>query len=181
MKTLLLTIDFMNDIVHPDFNGAAADMVSQCHTLSHANEAIAQARARGDIIAHCRVGFASDYSDCPESSPLFTGAKAHGKLQLGTPSCDWHPDLDVQDTDLQFTKQRVNPFCTAALAQLLTDENIGHVKLCGVSTPMAIAAAAHWLHDHDMPFEIIENACAARNQVQHQATVEALDALNTRL
>ena len=76
MNTLLLTIDFINDIDHPEgkINGPSL-MVQQHNVIEHANRAIDLARRNGSIFAHVKVGFNDFFLACGQHSPIFQHIK----------------------------------------------------------------------------------------------------------
>ena len=85
MKQLLLLIDFINEIVHPDGKRSGTSAyVAEHYVMQHANEAIAIAREKELPIVHVKVGFSPNYIECPLHSPLFGKSKQDEALQLGT-------------------------------------------------------------------------------------------------
>ena len=78
-NTLVLTLDFINDIVDPSGKIARyADRIEQHRTIWHANDVLAWGRAQGMLIAHVKVGFSANYIECPQTSPIFSGAIESG-------------------------------------------------------------------------------------------------------
>ena len=80
MKTALLVLDFINDIVHPDGKiAASAGYIKKHQVISHANEVITFSRENKIPIAFVKVGFNFGYPECPENSPLL-GEQKNFKL-----------------------------------------------------------------------------------------------------
>ena len=68
--TLFLVMDMINDIVAKDgFNAQTYGVqVKQRGVLENTAKATARARAAGVRIGYVRVGFSSDYRECPPAS-----------------------------------------------------------------------------------------------------------------
>ena len=120
-KTLFLVMDMMNDIVAEDgFNAATYGVqVKQRNVLANTAAAIASARKAGAQVGYVRVGFSSDYRECPPASPIFSGARANKIFQLGTPGTEVHPALAPEPQDFDIVKHRVSPFYATALEAIL--------------------------------------------------------------
>jgi nicotinamidase-related amidase len=175
-NSLLLVIDFINEIVHPDGKGSAniISHLEEQHAIAHANQAIAFARQHSLPIAHVKVGFKADYSDCPENSPMFSVAKKHEAFKLGTWGTEFHADLDVQKEDTIIIKNRVSPFFNTCLDSLLEEYNIQQLIICGVSTQMAVESAAKDAHDRDYAVLVLADACASSDADTHQQVLQNL-------
>ena len=175
MNKALLAIDFINDIAHQDGRIAtSAAHVLEQDAITHANQALAHARAHGWLVILIKVGFDGGYLLQPKGSPMFGRANQFGALSLADSGTDFHPDLDVQPGDLVLTKPRVSPFYGTALEPALRANRIGHLYLCGVSTSWAIQAAARDGHDRDYAITILEDACAAADTSEHQGSLRML-------
>ena len=175
MNKALLVIDFINDIAHPDGRiAASAAHVQEQDAITHANQALAHARARGWLVVLIKVGFDGGYLLQPKGSPMFGRAHQQGALSLADSGTDFHPELDVEPGDLVLTKPRVSPFYGTALEPALRANHIGHLYLCGVSTGWAIQAAARDGHDRDYAITILEDACAAADANEHHASLRQL-------
>ena len=179
---LLLVCDMINDLVHEDGpNGRKGygPILAQRRTLDHAAEAIAKARAASIPIAYVRVGFSPDYRECPPTSRLFQGAKKAGLFKLGTWGTEVHPRLAPQPGDFDVVKHRVSPFYATALEAILGALQVRTLYVFGVSTSGAVLSAAKDAHDRDYEVVVIEDACCALTEAQHQAVVEQMNRLAT--
>lgn len=175
MNKALLVIDFINDIAHPDGRiAASAAQVIEQNAIVHANQALAHARAHGWLVVIIKVGFDEGYLLQPKGSPMFGRARQFGALSLVDSGTDFHPDLDVQPGDLVLTKPRVSPFYGTALEPALRTNRIEHLYVCGVSTSWAIQGAVRDGHDRDYAITILEDACAAADAAEHQASLRML-------
>ena len=176
LSSALLIIDFINDTVHPKgkISGSAA-YVKEQNVIGHANKAIAIARAEQMPILFVKVGFSSNYLECPRNSPIFSKAKQYQALQLNTWGTEFHETLDIQPTDIVIVKHRVSAFYATALEAYLRANQVQQLYICGVSTDMAIQTTAHEAHDRDYKVTIIKDACGAMTQELHDNTLKSLE------
>ena len=139
MKTALIVLDFINDIIHPNGKiAAAAEFVKQHQVIDRANDVIAFARENTIPIIFVKVGFSAGYSECSESSPIFSRAKQLGALQLNTWGTEFHEAINIKPDDVIITKPRVSAFYATTLEAFLRANKIQNVLIAGVSTDMAV-------------------------------------------
>lgn len=180
MKSALIVIDFINDIVNPKGKiPSCAEQVKQHRVIECANQSIAWARKHGHLIIFVKVGFDPSYQDVPTFSPMFGGAGKIGALDLSGWGTAFHESLDVQPSDLVVTKPRVNPFYNTNLDSMLRANRINSVFLCGVSTSWAIQSATRDAHDRDYIVNIISDACASHTVEEHQNSLNMLERIAT--
>ena len=178
MRTALVLIDLINDLIHPD--GAmptCAAEVERRRVLEAANRAMQLARARGWPTILVKVGFRPGYPELPAHAPLLGRARELGALQLGRWGTEFHADLAVEPGDPVLVKHRLSPFHGTALATLLRAAGIARLLLGGVSTAWALQAAAREAHDRDFHVVLLEDACAAASPQEHQASIAQLSRL----
>jgi nicotinamidase-related amidase len=175
-KTLFLVMDMMNDIVAEDgFNKATYGVqVKERNVLNNTAVAIAAARAAGAKIGYVRVGFSSDYRECPPASPIFSGARNNGIFQLGTWGTEVHPSLAPQDGDFDIVKHRVSPFYATSLEAILRAQGIERIVMCGVSTNGVVHSGAREAHDRDYEVVILEDCCAGVTADEHIHAIACL-------
>lgn len=175
MKTLVLTIDFINELVHPEGKTSyGAGWMQDGAVMNAVNQTIAWGRAHDHLVAHVKVGFSPSYIECPKSSPLFSQAPKFEAYQLGEWGTEFHGDLDVQPEDYIVTKHRVSPFYATGFEALLRANQIEHLVVTGVSTSMAVIACARDAHDRDIKVTVVEDACAARIEGTHDMAIELM-------
>lgn len=174
--TLFLVMDMMNDIVAEDgFNAATYGVqVKQRGVLAKTAKAIAAARAAEAKVGYVRVGFSSDYRECPPASPIFSGARANGIFQLGTKGTEVHPAVAPQPGDFDIVKHRVSPFYATSLEAILRANGIERLVLCGVSTNGVVHSGAREAHDRDYEVVILEDCCAGVTPDEHSHAVACL-------
>ena len=180
MKTLLLVIDFINDIVHPDGKIAQSEQLAMTEPLlANINNTIGFVREQEGLIAHVKVGFNSDYQDCPMQSPIFGKAQDYGILDLNSWGCEFYEGIDKQASDLVIRKSRISAFYSTPLEATLRANQINTVIISGVSTNMAVEMTARELHDRDYRVIVVEDACLAKTPEIHAASLANLSRLGT--
>lgn len=178
MKSLLLVIDFINDIVHPDGKIAScAEMVSSNQTIKKANCLSEKARSAGVLVVQVKVGFSPSYIECPARSPMFSKAKEFKALMLGSWGADFHDDLVVDQKDHVLVKHRVSALYGTDLETILRANKVERVFLSGVSTNMAVETTARELHDRDYEVIVVKDACASANEIAHEGSLKNLERL----
>lgn len=169
---LLLTIDFINDIVHPAGKMASsAHMVAAQRVLEKTNDAITFARKHGIPVAHVKVGFPAAYANCPANSSIFSHAMKNGALQLDTWGTDFHQMLSVLPEDFFVVKSRISPFYGTTLETLLRAAEIKTIAIAGVSTNMAVESMVREAHDRDYQSIVLADCCAAATEDTHRAAL----------
>ncbi len=168
----LVVIDLINDIVAVE--GAMAASAGAVHhrgIFAKTNEAVRVARARGWLVAWVRVGFSEDYREAPKHSPIFERAKKLEALRLGTWGTEWHPDVEIGIDDARFVKNGISAFSRSGLGEWL--EGIGPTDLIvsGVSSMMAVEATIREAHDRGYACHVLEDACAAPQQLLHESAM----------
>lgn len=174
MTQVLLMLDFINEIVHPD--GKSYRGVKE-EVIGNAVKVLERARERNIPVVHVKVGFSKDYKEVSDNSPLFSGAKQNGALKLGTWATEFHEKIDVRDEDYIVVKHRVNAWYSTPLALILSTLKADTLILCGVATDMVVQTTAREAHDRDFKVIVIEDACATGDQDIHHNTIKSLERL----
>jgi nicotinamidase-related amidase len=177
MTSLYLVLDMQNDLVHADGpNGKSplGEQVAARGILPKTRAAIEKARSAGIKIGFVRVGFSSDYHECPKGSPVFGGAPGAGLFKLGEWGTEIHPDLPQQDGDVHVIKHRVSPFYATSLMAQLSALGIKRIYCSGVSTQAVVQAAVREAHDRDFEVVLLEDCCAAHSAQEHDNSVQSL-------
>ncbi|RSS78648.1 cysteine hydrolase [Streptomyces sp. WAC06614] len=175
MRTALIGLDYIVDIMHPDGKIArCAPQAAEREVVARFNAAKEFARAAGWPTVLVKVGFEAGYRDQPKHSPLFGRAHEFGALDLTGPGTAFHPDLHVDADDIVIAKPRVSAFYGTRLDQTLSASGIERVVVCGVSTVWAVQATARDAHDRDYRVVVAEDACAALTAEEHDASVRML-------
>jgi len=175
-RSIFLLLDMINDLIHADGPSAKnyGPELARKNVIANTANALAKARATNIKIGYVRVGFSSDYRECPATSPIFQGAKKAGLFKLGHWGTEVHPALAPQPDELDIVKHRVSPFYATTLEVLLRTYRIERLYLCGVSTTGAVLSAAKDGHDRDYEIYIIDDCCCALNDDQHRAAIDGV-------
>ncbi|MFF4740863.1 isochorismatase family cysteine hydrolase [Streptomyces sp. NPDC001262] len=180
MRTALIGLDYIVDIMHPDGKIArCASQAAEREIVTRFNAAKKIARERGWLTVLVKVGFEAGYHDQPRHSPMFGRAHEFGALDLTGPGTNFHADLHVDAQDIVIAKPRVSAFHGTRLQQALSASGIERVVLCGVSTVWAVQSTARDAHDRDYRVVIAEDACAAPSPEEHEASVRMLSGIAT--
>lgn len=174
--TILLVMDMLNDLVHPDGAGAKTYAVKCRERNVYANtaRAIERARGAGVRVGYVRVGFSPDYRECPPGSPVFSRARDNGIFRLGTWGTEVYADFAPREGDADIVKHRVSPFYGTALEPLLSAQGIRRLVLCGVSTNGVVQAAVRDGHDRDYACVVLEDCCAGATDEEHAFALAGL-------
>lgn len=179
MKTAFIGLDYIIDIMHPDGKVArSAQHAKERDCIGKANRALKIARAKNWLTVLVKVGFSQHYLEQPKDSPIFAKANQLNALQLGQKGTDFHPDLIVEESDLIISKPRVSGFYCTILEAALRANKIERLVIAGVSTAWAVQSTAREGHDRDYQIVIVEDACAAQNEEQHQSSIELLSGIS---
>ncbi len=176
-NSIYLVLDMENDLVHADGpNGKAgyAEQVRGRGIIGNTRRAIDKARAAGVPIGFVRVGFSPDYRECPENSPIFSGARKNGIFKLGTWGTEIHPDLGQRPEDFDIVKHRVSPFYSTHLEAILRARGIGRIYCSGISTNAVVQATIREGHDRDYEMVLIEDGCCGLTAEEHENAVAGL-------
>jgi nicotinamidase-related amidase len=176
MKSMLLVMDMMNDLVHPEGANAKTYAARAAERGLYANtvHAIAAARSAGIPVGYVRVGFSPDYRECPPASPIFSKAKEFGLFKLGTWGTEVYGEFAPQPGDFDIVKHRVSPFYGTSLEPILRAQGIGRLILCGVSTNGVVQGAVREGHDRDYACTLLEDCCCGATDEEHEFALAGL-------
>jgi nicotinamidase-related amidase len=176
-KTIYLVLDMQNDLVHaqgPSGKGPLGEQVRERGIIARTSRAVQRARAAGALVGFVRVGFSSQYQECPRHSPVFSGAPAAGLFKLGEWGTEIHPDIEVNEGDLQIVKHRVSPFYSTTLEAQLRAQGVTRIVCSGVSTQAVVQAAVRDAHDRDYEVVVLEDCCAAHSAQEHANSIDSI-------
>ncbi|MCF6764663.1 cysteine hydrolase [Thiotrichales bacterium 19S3-7] len=174
-NTLVLTLDYINDIVNENGKIARyADRITTYQVLENANKVLKWARDNSMAIAHVKVGFSPNYLECPKNSPMFSKSAEFGALKLGTWGCDFDKRLNVEENDFVIIKHRVSAFYNTDLGVLLSALKIEKIIMLGVATNYAIDHSARDAHDRDYEVVVVTDASQAHSDQAHEASLESI-------
>lgn len=175
MRTALIGLDYIIDIMHPEGKiAASAAQASARHVIVHANQALQLAQQRGWLRILVKVGFAQGYVDHPAQTAMFRRARELGALEAGSRGMDFHPDLRAELGEQVIIKPRISGFYGTNLDATLRARRIERVVIAGVSTCWAVESTVREAHDRDYEVLILEPACAAATAEEHEQAISRL-------
>lgn len=175
MKTALIALDYIIDIMHPEGKiSKSAGQASERKIVEKINLALDHARNSDWLTVLVKVGFHPGYLEHPKSSPMLGKAQEFEALALGERGTEFHPDLKVSENDAIVVKPRVSAFYGTYLEPLLRAQKIERIVIAGVSTTWAVQATARDAHDRDYQILVLEDACAAADSLDHEASIRQL-------
>jgi nicotinamidase-related amidase len=177
MSSIYLVLDMENDLVHEDGpNGKAAygEQSRARRIVENTRRALDKARAASIRVGFVRVGFSSDYRECPANSPIFSNARKNGIFKLGEWGTEVHPDLGKQPTDFDIVKHRVSPFHGTQLEVILRTHGVRRIYCSGISTNAVVQAAVREGHDRDYEVVLLEDCCCALSTEEHESSIKLL-------
>jgi nicotinamidase-related amidase len=174
--SILLVMDMMNDLVHPDGMGGKTyvPLCKERGVYDNTVLAIRRARDAGMTVGYVRVGFSPDYIECPPGSPVFSKAKENSAFKLGTWGTEVYSEFAPKEGDPDIVKHRVSPFYATKLEPLLRAQGIRRLVLCGVSTNGVVSAAVREGHDRDYACVVLEDCCAGVTREEHEFALAGL-------
>jgi nicotinamidase-related amidase len=175
-QSILLVMDMMNDLIHPDGpNGATyAPIIARRAVIENTIAVIAKARAADVRVGFVRVGFSADYAQCPPNSPVFSAAPKRGLFKLGTWGTEVFAPLEPQPHDLDIVKHRVSPFYGTSLEPTLRALGTTRIYMTGVSTNGVVHTGVREGHDRDYACVVVEDYCAGASDEEHQNAIACM-------
>lgn len=172
--TALLSMDFENDIVHPE--GALKDfgfakMVADNEVLEKTAQLLVAARGAGVRVIHVSVKFRPGYPERPANALLWEGLHGADALLEGTWGAQIHPRVAAQASEAVVTKRGVSAFTATDLDQILRANRIGTLLLAGVATNFVVEGTARQACDMGFKTIVVGDCCASVNQEAHDASL----------
>lgn len=175
VKSALLLLDLQNEMVDPagkvGSHGLAAAAAAN-NVVANAAAALAAARKAGLPVAHVRLGFRPDYSDCASVAPRIATLKANNAAVIGTWGTEFPAALTPRDGELVVTKQCVSPFNNTPLLGWLRDNGIQRLFFGGVATPLVVEMTARVADDAGFAPVVLADLCAAPSAEMHAYSLE---------
>lgn len=165
----------INDIINKDGKiPSCAKTVEEHNVIENINRHLEDARNSGVQVVHVKVGFNSNYSELPKSSPVFGNINKLEAFKLNTWGTEFHKDIDIQPEDKTVIKHRISAFYCTDLETVLRANSIDTLYLAGVSTNMAVELTAREAHDRDYKVVILSNACASQTDELHEISLKIM-------
>jgi nicotinamidase-related amidase len=159
--TALLIMDYQNDMVsrvgekYPDL-------------LDKTAAVLAAARAAGMPIIYIVVGFREGYPEVSPRNHGFSAIRESGRMLIGSPGTEVHPQVGPRPRDVVLTKHRVGAFSTTPLETILRARDIPSLVLCGIATSGVVLSTVRWAADMDYNLVVVEDCCADADDEVHR-------------
>jgi nicotinamidase-related amidase len=140
----LIVIDVQNDYF-PDGRWTLSGMDAAADNVGRL---LAAARKSGDLVVHIRHEFPTN--DAPFFTPGSQGAQIHEKARN-------------RDGETVVLKHQVNSFRETNLKEILDQNGIRDVVICGAMSHMCVDAATRAANDFGYQCTVVHDACASRD------------------
>ena len=177
MKKALLILDFINDIVHPDWKLSwkwYSEFMQEYKVVEKLNAKIDSFRKKDNLIIFVKVCFSKWYIDQPKKSILFGKAHEFWVLKNWSRWTDFFKDISYEK-DIVVVKHRVNSFFWTDLDLILRNNNIEEIYLAGCSTDLVVESTARDAHDRDYQVSILNDCCVAANINDHKNSLKVME------
>lgn len=175
MKAAFITLDFINDLVHPDSQvSLVARQIADNEIISNTNEALNWAREHKMTIIHSRMGFSPGYPEGSHASQRFKSVMEHGAFLLNTWGTEFYSDLQVNPKDIIINKPRISAFYCSYLEAVLRGQNIDTLFICGSLVNFSVEHTTRDAHDRDYHVYVIKDCCGAYNGQTLEASLASI-------
>ncbi len=140
-KKALLVIDIQNDY----FPGGKWTLEGMNEATANAARLIATSRDAGDLVVHVRHEFPT--SEAPFFAPGSDGAQTH-------------QDVLPADGEPVVLKNQINCFRDTGLKNILDENGIEELVICGAMSHMCVDAATRAANDFGFSCTLVHDACA---------------------
>ncbi|HCO42951.1 MAG TPA: hypothetical protein DCZ11_07655 [Gammaproteobacteria bacterium] len=176
-KTALLSMDFQNDIIHPDAPLAQAagfaKMVQDTDILPRSAKVLDAARKAGMKVIHIVVEFDENSPTMPHRGAFFRMLGSGGPtLQPGTWGAQIHEDVAPQPGDEIVKKAMISAFCGSNLKEVLDKNGITDIAMIGVATTFVVEGTVWSAVDMGLSCVVIEDCVCAGSQEAHDAAIQ---------
>jgi nicotinamidase-related amidase len=177
MRTALLVLDLINDLVHPEgkLSGfGTCQQVAERGVLHRTRIALRRARAAGIPVVYLTIGWDAEHTGFPVDSPLFGAVRPDQRPVLGSWGTRVHDAVAPAAGEPVLAKSRVSPFHGTELAELLRGWAVDELLLTGVTTDLVVLSTAREAHDRDFQVRVLADATATDHPDLHVAALTVL-------
>ena len=174
-KTALLSMDFQNDIVHPDAAMAQATgfaaMVEKTGILGRSAKLLDTARDAGMLVIHVVVELSAD-SPMPTRGAFFKMLGGGGPVLVpGSWGAAIHEDVTPKEGDIVVTKAMISAFVGSNLKEILDENGITDIAMIGVATPFVVEGTTWTAVDLGINCIVIEDCVCAGDEAAHESAI----------
>lgn len=177
-KTALLSMDFQNDIVHPDGPMAQAAgfaaMVEKTGILPRSAKVLDAARAAGVKVIHVTVDMSQATGAPPHRGAFFKMLGAGGPVLVpGTWGAEIHEMVAPREGEAIIKKPMISAFANTNLKQLLDENGITDIAMIGVATTFVVEGTTWSAVDQGVSCIVIEDCVCAGSQEDHDLAIQS--------
>ncbi len=154
MKKALLIIDVQNDY----FEGGKSELYNSLNALNKIEKVLSDFRKEDLPVVHVQ------HINTREGATFFL-PKTDGVLI--------HKNLTPIDGEHLLIKHAPNSFLGTNLLDILKDNNIGELVICGMMSHMCIDTTTRACMDYGIKVTLLEDACATKNLAFNGKTIPA--------
>ena len=144
MKQALIIIDVQNDY----FEGGRSELINPLGALSNIKKVLQHFRNQGFPIIHVQ------HINTREGATFF---------MPNTEGAAIHKELTPQENEYLVVKHAPNSFFETTLSDILKDEAITDVVMCGMMSHLCIDTTARAFKDFAIPVTLLADACTTKN------------------
>lgn len=165
--TALLMMDYQQEIV--------ANVIDRYPgLLERAASTLAAARGAHLPVIYIVVQFREGYPEISPRNRSFSAIREAGRLLIGTPAVEIHPQVAPRAGEVVLTKHRVGAFSTTPLETILRAHDITTLVLCGISTSGVVLSTLRSAADMDYDLVVVEDCCADGDTEVHRVLTQKL-------
>lgn len=185
-RAALVVIDMQRDFLEPGgFGETLGNDVSLLNAaVGPCGDALASARGRGMMVIHTREGHRPDLSDAPPAKIARGAPSARigdpgpmGRILVrGEPGHDIIPALAPLSGEVVLDKPGKGAFHQTDLAQILLNNGIDTLFVCGVTTEVCVHTTIREGNDRGYRCVALSDACASYFPEFHRVGLEMIKA-----
>jgi len=172
--TVLMVMDFMNDIVHPKGKFAPWGIpahVQKQNAIANTKNLLQKARKARIKVIHITVSYEKGYASLKNiKTSLHKSLQEAGALLRGEWGAEIYEELRPITDEVVLNKTRTNPFTIPELEEELNGKV--NVLLAGVATNFVVEECARTAAAKDFNVVVIEDCCASMSQEIHDFPIK---------
>ena len=181
--TAMIAVHYQNEVLHADGKvrvGLGDGMTGERErVIAAATRLIGGLRAAGAPVVSVRAAYRPDYKDVVQNGTIFRNLVARGAFQEGSWGSDFHAGLGPAPDEFVVTHQRVNPFYSSPLDDVLRRLGATRVVVAGIATHSAVEHTVR--HAADIGYDVVvaEDACSSAERSMHEASLRSMSLIAT--
>ncbi|GAA5196284.1 hydrolase [Rugosimonospora acidiphila] len=164
-NSALLVMDVQRDIVarFAEQDGGYLPRLARC---------VEVARGRNLPVIYVTVAFRAGYPEVSQRNRGFAAVAGTGRMTIGDPATEIHPDVAPRSEDVIVTKRRVSAFAGSDLDVVLRSRDIDTMILTGIATSGVVLSTLRQAADLDYRLTVLSDACLDADPEVHRVLLE---------